>query len=125
MKICLYYNKSDLKVCQNVQRTYLFADGNIAGFAIYNLVFINDPNFDQVDIEDSTFFLGSSISYNDSIFFKIALSGKSVNNVLNPGIYKFGISGGTGKFINASGTVTFEVDEEGNRNITIHVYNMN
>ena len=118
-----YYRVTDLFQTQNVQNTFLYSDSCFttpSGLAVYNVVLINEKDLVQVDIEDSTFFLGENKT--DCIFFKIALIGQSVDNKLLHGNYLFGVTGGSGKYLNAKGTVFFHVDSHLVRHIKVSIH---
>jgi len=122
--INLYHRFSDFFRNQQVLGNSLYSNlifDKIAGLAIYNMSLINNRELTEVDVEDGTFFLG--LKNEDTIFFKIALYNRSINGIFIPGeTYVFGISGGSGKYLNATGTVTFYIGlDDLVQNITVDV----
>ena len=77
----------------------------VLGSAYFDVSTLKTQN-GTYDIEYSTFFLDN----NDSISFTITQFNKNVvGGLLNSGNYTYAITGGSGKFVNASGMVEFNV----------------
>ena len=107
-----YYNEDDLIVNKTSENNHIIHmnlyDKNhqqVLGSAYFDVSTLKTQN-GTYDIEYSTFFLDN----NDSISFTITQFNKNVvGGLLNSGNYTYAITGGSGKFVNASGMVEFNV----------------
>ena len=121
--IKLFYRKSDLVEYVPIQSTNLYSDDtftNIVGKAVYTITYIREFKegiFFQYDIEKSVYYLDGGC-----IYFTISLVDRSNFRRLDiDSYYIFNISGGSEKYINATGKVYIYTDIKGVRNIVIDV----
>ena len=137
-----YYRSSDLKITKNtasgventtnvshgednfkkqIQDTKLYSDTsfkNVTGFGFYNAFILKTEN-GTYDIENAQFFI------NDKDSFNFIVSTFSKNNardgILNPGVYTYTITGGSGIFADKLGTVVFDVNTNGVRKVNVYL----
>jgi hypothetical protein len=114
----VYYNVKQIINLDGNSTVKLYSDKdrtNVVGQAIYNTTTYNDfRSEDSWSQEFATFYF----SGNDTITFDS--SSKTKNGVLPAGTYKYSIICGQGKYLGATGTLTFKVTEGGLRIITIN-----
>jgi hypothetical protein len=121
--IKLFYRKSDIVEYVSIQSTNLYSDDtftNIIGKAVYTNTYIREFKegiMFQYDIGNSVYYLDGGC-----IYFTGALLDKSNSRRFNTdSYYIFNISGGSEKYINATGKVYIYTDFKGVRNIVIDV----
>ena len=107
-----YYNEDDLNINKISENTHIIflnlydkSRQQVLGSAYYDVSTLKTQT-GTYDVEYGTFFLDN----NDSISFTITQFNKNiVGGLLNSGNHTFSITGGSGKFVNASGMVEFNV----------------
>jgi hypothetical protein len=113
----VYYNAKQLNILGENATVKLFSDRdrkNVVGQALYKqLSYINSITSETWTQEDATFFLGEI----DCISFMS--NSKTVDGVLPAGTYTYSIICGQGKYLGATGTLNFKVNDAGLRTITI------
>lgn len=113
----VYYNAKQIINLAGNSTVKLYSDKdrkNVVGQALYNTITYNDfRSGDSWAQENATFYFTEQ----DTISFDS--SSKTKNGVLPAGIYKYSIICGQGKYLGATGTLTFKVTEGGLRIITI------
>ena len=137
-----YYKKSDIRVTKNtpsgvedtnnnssngesnfkknISDVKLYSDPslkNVAGFAFYSNFILKTDN-GQYDIENAQYFINEFDSFN---FIESTFSKNKEGGFLNPGMYTYTITGGSGKFANASGTIVFNVQNNGMRKVQVYL----
>jgi hypothetical protein len=119
--LVLYYGRRQLTFVNNVYFVNLHEDRDRkkpVGKAIY---VINSVDFRQpgkaYTLESATFFLGKDEK--DVIFFQS--NSTTLDGVLPEGKTEYQILGGQGKYLGASGIVTFEINKAGLRTITLRI----
>lgn len=126
-----YYRETDLYDYQNLQKATLY-NSNLFNFPIGNAFYTlslyqdfsqNTGDIDIYDIEYSIFYLNDLNDKINCIYFTISIHNQSIKNRLIVGTnITCQITGGSGKYLGATGTVNFIVDINSVRNIIIDVY---
>jgi hypothetical protein len=123
-RLVFYYNRDDLAVSQNLQRTNLHEDKErlrVKGrlFFVFNFFEeIVELKKNSWDMLNGTIYLNDN---KDSINFNLNLYNDSVGNKFLPGTYIAQIVSGCGKYVGARGRVRIIVDEVGSRTLVINV----
>jgi hypothetical protein len=125
-----YYRSSDLNQYQNLQETLLFDSllfNNVIGRGFYIVslfkTFPVDANL-QFDIEQGVFYLDDTIDQlkKNCVYFTISAFNSSVDNRFKPLIdLTYQITGGSGKYLGASGTINFVTDVNATRFVTLTI----
>jgi len=128
-----YYRPTDINQYQNLQQTILFGStlfndpiGNgfyiLSLFQTFNQNNINDPNF--FDIENGVYYFNdvNDIKKKNCIYFTISAYNSSFENKFLPNINNtYQITGGSGKYLGAQGTINFITDENNVRFVTLNI----
>jgi hypothetical protein len=127
-----YYRSSDLNQYQNLGQTILFGS-RLFNIPIGNGLFtlslfeqsMSNGKIDVYVVENTVFFLNDPLDENNKncIYFTISTFNTTTKNKFNPNTnLTYQITGGSGKYLGASGIVNFLVDSDGVRNVTIDVF---
>lgn len=123
-KLTFFYLPNDLHYTQNLFDTFLFKERERLtpvgrAFYVVNQKFDSEGSKTRLyDMENVTFFLNNN---EDTINFNVCLFNKLVDNKFIPGTYKFQIIAGSGKYLGAKGVVTYVINEDTLRKVTVNI----
>ena len=123
-ELSFYYRISDIVLFNNISKTNLYSNLTFStpvGTAISNATIINeygllDLILNNKVIEDITYFLKDGC-----IFYTSSLENEDIDNIPAESYYIFNITGGSVKYINATGKVYFYVDDNLIRYVKIFI----
>jgi hypothetical protein len=138
--ITLYYSANDLITNTSVkynteivgclgykqlQNAVIYSDSGLStslGVAFFDISILKIPNGANNTVYDTElgyFMFETSSGQTNSIGFTIALYTPDVAGVLPAGSYEFQITNGSGVYLGATGTVSYSIDPNGLRTVTI------
>jgi hypothetical protein len=123
-ELSFYYRISDIVLFNNISKTNLYNNLTFStpvGTAISNATIVNEYGLvslilNNKVIEDITYFLKDGC-----IFYTSSLENQDIDNIPPENYYIFNITGGSQKYINATGKVYFYVDKDLIRYVKIFV----
>lgn len=123
-ELSFYYRISDIVLFNNISKSNLYNNLTFStpvGTAISNATIVNeygilDLRLNNKVIEDITYFLKDGC-----IFYTSSLENQDIDNIPSESYYIFNITGGSVKYINATGKVYFYVDKDLIRYVKIFI----
>ena len=121
-EIKFYFSAANIIQFGSIHESNLYSDtclNNVIGLCTFNVLSIIDLTKGEIVTKYVTYFLGEN--FNDAIYFTYSSVAKTVSTITIPGEYVFKITGGSNKYLNATGHVHIRITQDGIRHVTVHL----